>query len=470
MNRTRITRLAFLIVFVCFLLSTFVSLGSLRLMADQNMQELSKALAARIYDTISSDLSEPIIAARTMAHDRFLHELLENEANLDVGEVIEQMSSYLSDIREGLDFESAFVVSARSLRYYSYNGLNKIIDWHADKRDQWYADFIDENREYGLQVDRDEVSQDAWTVFVDSRIEDSKGNLVGVCGVGVQMTGSEALFIDLENEYNVKIDLVDADGIIQVDTDEAKLYTPFPVKIKTSDGDEYVYQRNDRDSFVVTKFVEKLGWYLVVQSDVGGVRNRFINVIVLNIALCVVVMVILVLAIKIIVERTKALAHASFRDQTTMLLNRRAFEEEKERLLNTPFEEDFVYVTADINGLKTVNDTMGHAAGDELIKGAAQCLKDCFGAYGRIYRIGGDEFAAMLTINREELEAAIRRFEAMVGSWSGEQVKSLSVSCGYALSREHPSENITELSQISDEMMYAAKEEYYRTSGNDRRR
>ena len=79
MNRGIITKLAFAIVILCFLLSTFVSLWSLRIMARQNLQELSKTLAARIYDTIGGELSEPVTVARTMANNSFIIEMLEHE-------------------------------------------------------------------------------------------------------------------------------------------------------------------------------------------------------------------------------------------------------------------------------------------------------------------------------------------------------------------------------------------------------
>ena len=61
MNRGKITRLAFIIVFLCFFMSTFVSLWSRRMLGRQNMEELSKALASRIYDSISSQLPEPCL-------------------------------------------------------------------------------------------------------------------------------------------------------------------------------------------------------------------------------------------------------------------------------------------------------------------------------------------------------------------------------------------------------------------------
>ena len=179
-------------------------------------------------------------------------------------------------------------------------------------------------------------------------------------------------------------------------------------------------------------------------------------------------MVIMLIAIRIIIARTRALSNASFRDQPTQLLNRRAFEEKKAELSMSMLGEDFIYLTADLNGLKQVNDSQGHAAGDELIKAAAECLKKCFESYGDIYRIGGDEFAAMLRLSNEQMTEALSALEKSCAEWDGQQVHGFSISCGYAASREFPSENITELGRISDERMYEAKEAYYRKTGKRR--
>ena len=469
MKRSRVIRLAFIIVFVCFLLSTFVSLWSLRLMAKQNMRELSKALAARIYDTIGGELSEHVMVARTMASDRFLIETLDQEEQADEHQIIQRMTEYLSGIRENLEYEAVFVVSSRSKRYYSSSGQNKVIDPEQDDRDRWYADFLALGAKYDLDVDRDEFAYDAWTVFVDARIEDREGRLLGVCGVGVRMTGSQNLFDELEREYGVKICLVDGSGLVQVDTDERNIETTSVQGVRLERGGDYVFQQLGRNRIVVTRYVDKLNWYLVVQSDGNREREKVINVILLNVGLYALVIVILTLAIRIILDRTKALTHASFRDQMTQLYNRRAFEEEKARLGLAMLPTDFVYVTADVNGLKQANDNLGHAAGDELIRGAARCLKSTFGKYGNVFRIGGDEFAAMLTLPEERVEPVMASLQEALAAWSGDQVRSLSVSCGYASSREFPSENLAELGRISDERMYAAKEEYYRTSGRERR-
>lgn len=469
MNKTKITRLAFAIVFLCFLMSTFVSLWSLRIMAGRNMQELSKTLAAGIYDTISAELSEPVTVARTMANDYFLAEMLEHEKGYGEAEAAQLLTQYLSGIRDGLDCQAAFLVSQGSGRYYAANGASKLIDPESGGRDSWYADFMAEGSAYDLDIDLDEFGQDAWTVFVDARIENDAGELLGVCGVGIRMTGTQELFLNLEQQYGVKINLIAPDGLIQMDTDASRIERDRLEGVPLSESGDYQFLRQGRSHYVVTKYIDSLGWYLVVTSDGRSETAQIINVILLNVVMYLLMMGILVVAIRIIIDRTKTLTHASFRDQTTQLLNRRAFEEEKAERMQGSLPEDFAYVTADVNGLKTVNDTLGHAAGDALIRGAADCLRACLGPYGKIYRIGGDEFAAMLRVSPEALDRAMAELERATAQWSDEKVDGLSISCGCATSREFPSENLAEISRISDERMYAAKAEHYRRTGKPRR-
>ena len=179
MNRKNVARLAFAIVILCFLLSIFMSLFTLRMMAKRNMEEISKTLAARVYDTIGGELSEPTVVSSTMANDHFLVEFLEEEGSYDTNEAIQLMADYLSRIKNALGYEAAFVVSEGTKRYYSYGGLNKKLDLERSVRDQWYARFVESGRDYELDVDRDEVGQDHWTVFVNARIESNDETLLG---------------------------------------------------------------------------------------------------------------------------------------------------------------------------------------------------------------------------------------------------------------------------------------------------
>ena len=470
LSKHNVTRLTFVIVLVSFLLSTFVSLWSLSIMSQRNVRELNKMMAARIYDAISSELSEPVTVGLTMANDSFLIKALQNEPNLSEEESVTALRDYLAGIRDGLNYESVYVVSEASRRYYNFDGLSKIVDPEHDEHDYWYGVFLTRKPVYDLDVGFDEQSGDMWTVFVDASIRDDQGNFLGVCGVGVHMYQSQALFKSLEKEHRVKINLIDADGQIQIDTDEGSLMGKYHADLNLSPSGEYIYHDLGGGSIAVSKYLDNLEWYLVVESDGSPEQSEYFNVILLNIALCLFVMIILIVTLRIISNRTIALTNASLRDQDTQLLNRRAFEEEKARLSMAALDENFVYLTVDINGLKTTNDTLGHAAGDELILGAANCLRKCFGPFGKIYRIGGDEFAAMLHVSEAQLDDLRKALEKMVAEWSGERIQHLSVSCGYASAREFPSENFTQLSRISDERMYAAKAEYYRRNGIERRR
>ena len=468
MRKKGTTALAFAMVLVSFILSTAVSLWSLHRMGQSNMREMDTVLAARVYEIISDRLNEPITIARTMAHDSFLIDALKGED----GSTEARLRDYLSGIRGALEYESAFVISEGTGRYYNPGGIAKLMDPDGNAYDVWYADFVAGGQSYDLDVDADELMGDVMSVFVNARVEDASGRLMGVCGVSVRMNSLQVLFENYESEYGVKVSLVDENGLVQVDADPGRIeHDTFalPDAVRQTRG-EYVRWDTGEDGFAVARYVESLDWTLVVRSVGDGTRGAILRVLAQNVVLCALVLVVLLAAGRHIMRRTIALSNASFRDEITGLYNRRAFEEAREALRARGPGDDFVFVSVDINGLKTANDTLGHDAGDELIVGAAECLRGAFGKYGHIYRVGGDEFIAMLNLSPDALERAKADLAERVARWSGRQVKALSLSCGYASRREFPAEDPDLLQKKSDERMYAEKAAYYRRMGIDRRR
>lgn len=156
-------------------------------------------------------------------------------------------------------------------------------------------------------------------------------------------------------------------------------------------------------------------------------------------------------------------------DGLTSFLNRNAYETEIKNLSSGSIEDDFVYVSADVNSLKVVNDSLGHSAGDELIVGAAECLQKSFGAYGSLYRIGGDEFVALIHASEEQLEKIQKTLEESTEKWKGKQVDSIAISCGYVTRREAMDMSVRQIAILADRRMYEAKNEYYKRKGIDRR-
>lgn len=179
-----------------------------------------------------------------------------------------------------------------------------------------------------------------------------------------------------------------------------------------------------------------------------------------------------ILATQVIEEekkREEELAIKANRDELTGLFNRRAYEDDLLNYPDVPVEPDFVYAAIDINGLKVVNDSYGHAAGDELIEGAAYCLKKTLGNYGRIYRTGGDEFVSMFFASEKKLNSVIEDLDMMTAKWRGELVDSLALSIGYVTKREFSIETVADMAKIADQRMYQAKAKYYSQRGIDRR-
>lgn len=132
--------------------------------------------------------------------------------------------------------------------------------------------------------------------------------------------------------------------------------------------------------------------------------------------------------------------------------------------------EDLAVFSVDVNGLKEANDTLGHEAGDELIRGAADCIRKVFGRSGTCYRTGGDEFVVLARMNREQAEWTMVSLESEAEVWEGRKNRSLSLASGFAVSAEHPDCTAERLVRESDKAMYKAKSEYYRRIGKDRRR
>ncbi len=185
-------------------------------------------------------------------------------------------------------------------------------------------------------------------------------------------------------------------------------------------------------------------------------------------------LVLTAVAISYIVRRMTAAIIEEHRnanvDQMTDLLNRRAYESALQELRGAPLPSDLVYVSMDLNGLKQANDTLGHEAGDKLISCASRCMKQTLGEHGNVYRIGGDEFAALITAKDDpELQLMLRAFRIMMEDVSREEGIELSVSTGPVMASEHPEMSIDELAKAADQRMYESKRRYYEMSGHDRR-
>ncbi|WP_380060793.1 GGDEF domain-containing protein [Deinococcus hohokamensis] len=145
-----------------------------------------------------------------------------------------------------------------------------------------------------------------------------------------------------------------------------------------------------------------------------------------------------------------ALAVAAHTDALTGLPNRHAFERDLNELAAT--DESFAVVFLDLDGFKGINDQHGHALGDSLLKGYGLWLVRVTGPWGRVYRMGGDEYLLLVTHFPGSADDLQR--------WAQERlpvpfVDGVSASLGIAW--RHEREAISDVLRLADQRMYQAK-------------
>jgi diguanylate cyclase (GGDEF)-like protein len=163
-------------------------------------------------------------------------------------------------------------------------------------------------------------------------------------------------------------------------------------------------------------------------------------------------------------ERITHLAHY---DALTDLPNRTLFHDRlKDELERIPAGEQLAVLYIDIDEFKSVNDTLGHLIGDELLKSVAVSLSRCVGGDDFVARLGGDEFAIVQTAVKtpaDVTDLVTRVFDAIRAPYEclGHQVTT-DASIGIALAPQHGGD-LHQILKNADLAMYAAKSAGRRT-------
>jgi diguanylate cyclase (GGDEF)-like protein len=164
------------------------------------------------------------------------------------------------------------------------------------------------------------------------------------------------------------------------------------------------------------------------------------------------------------------LGELSVTDELTGLLNRRGFFAHAESLLATAnrVRSSVILLFADLNDLKSINDTFGHPRGDQVVQELAAILKETFRDSDVIARMGGDEFAVCLlnTDGDGAVEIVARRLHDSVLAHNRKNGNcQLSVSVGVSIGRPGEEFSVESLLSLADKLMYQNKEEYKACSG-----
>ncbi|MBW6411304.1 diguanylate cyclase domain-containing protein [Clostridium weizhouense] len=149
----------------------------------------------------------------------------------------------------------------------------------------------------------------------------------------------------------------------------------------------------------------------------------------------------------------------AFTDIMTSLENRAAFEEKIVHVNRNLNSYDSIWcLSMDINNLKEINDTLGHSSGDKLINSFANILNKNFSEIAHCYRIGGDEFIAiLLNVSEKNLKNKLNTLHSMIKAHNLNSPLKLSAAIGYDNFKFDQDINLNDLISRSDKLMYENK-------------
>lgn len=203
------------------------------------------------------------------------------------------------------------------------------------------------------------------------------------------------------------------------------------------------YQGNEGDSSQGTR----LGMFILIVTAAAAAADEVVTLLRLGI-------------------QAGKIGKIAFTDANTGLGNPAAFKSRFEELDRTKNNYSYIAIIQfDVNNLKTINDSLGHEAGDLLIKTAAEIIDSAFSPIGDCYRVGGDEFVAITTYNHAPLvcEDAIYKFEHLIEQFNNNPNKPFDLRIAYGVAyyqnTSHQYQSLKEIHKLADERMYNNKKE-----------
>lgn len=156
------------------------------------------------------------------------------------------------------------------------------------------------------------------------------------------------------------------------------------------------------------------------------------------------------------------LKHQSMTDELTDLYNRRGFLNVSKHFIDCARREGrkLLLIFADLDGLKKINDTFGHAQGDLAIKDVADVLKTSMRNSDVLARVGGDEFVILTTVAQgEQADGVVARLKSNIASFNDDRLRPYLLAVSFGTAEVDPESDI-DLMQLlarADHRMYEYK-------------
>lgn len=474
MNRPRLITKPYLAPFLAgvlmlgFLAISVISYEVARESLGTRIAEESLPLTSdNIYSEIERDLLRSILISSLMAHDTFLREWAMG-GERDTARIVR----YLKEIKARYDTTTAFFVSEKTRRYYHTSGIIKTVS-REDPGDAWYFRVREMSAPYEVNIDSDTADPGRVTIFINYRVTDFNGDYLGVTGIGLSVETVADLIESYQRRYARLIYFVNREGDVTLHGtafgDIERLQDrpglrPFATRILTNPSTSLSYETPEGETvYLSSRLVPEFDWYLVVEQMRSAADEWLLNALVINV-LVALVLTALVLLIGYLAVRGhhRRLEEMATTDKLTGGANRHVLPLVFDQIVGAARRrgEPVSLVVVDIDHLKEVNDTLGHQAGDELLRRVAEILRGNLRAADSLCRWGGDEFVLLLTqCTAADAVCVADKIRAAISAQTlrlGDTERRVTVSIGGAERRE--GEGLASLMARADRALYESKQ------------
>lgn len=421
-----------------------------------------------IYTAIQKNVIEPSLVASMMSNDTFVVEwLLQDEKSP------EKIQAYLESIKNKYNMMTCFLVSKKTLNYYTHEGIMKHVS-PKDPEDAWYYRFKKISNKHEINLDWNQYISNEMIMFINYKIYDQNFHFLGATGVGLKISYIDKMLQMFKDKYKLHVSFVDAQGdiLLSNNTNYIKLKNlntiaelkPLKPEILSTKTSMIEYQKNSCNHILNTKYIPELNAYLLVEAKLddftADTRKTFYFNLAVSLFLTLIVAIFMIIILK---NFNKQLEKIATSDLLTSLPNRRSFTQnfEKQFLLSKRSKQPLSLLFIDIDDFKQINDNFGHDIGDLVLQEFASIIKSNIRATDLCARWGGEEFTVAF-INASAKDAFVTAQKIKEASAQNKTIVSmlgypLTISAGLGdVTNEETLESA--ISKV-DKAMYRAKTE-----------
>ncbi len=346
------------------------------------------------------------VAAQMIASDLFLKVWAQSETYMpEDNENIDLLYDYLKEYQGVLGYDTVFFVSEKTGNYYYQDGLNKTIS-PADDFDSWYYNFVDLNKSYDIEIDHDETMGFSINLFVNCRVEDDDGNLLGVAGTAQEISDIEEYIDNMQDKMGVDILIVNTGNAMNSFSGSTSHYKSAEEAAQTLGVTESIITATDlgKDEYIwldsihcmTIKHNADLNWNVIVVKDISDLLSAYNQRVFYAVLVLVLVLGTFITATTILLTRINRMSiEQENMDDLTGLFNNRLFRTKFTESLRK-HRGNLSLFMVDVDDFKIYNDQMGHLYGNGVLKLVASLLEQVTDGCGIAGRWGGDEFIGIM--------------------------------------------------------------------------